>query len=171
MKLYVDGLLEKGLSNVGIAAGVADMGGKLDPEVIGRHKNNHWVKPARTDGPQSTKRDLAILVRDRVMNAIESMPEDGDRIFVDVEDEEGNPRGIQIVKGDPILNKDFAPIIGKGLQAQALLDKRDQAKAKNALQAGAMTLVAALAGLGRAAPPPELDDGTTIDGVAVEVPE
>lgn len=143
MLLYVNRLLDDGISNSGIAAGVVDMGGKLDPEVVGRHKNNHWVKPVRTEGPKPTKRDLAVLTRDKVYDMVEDL----------------TPDALMV------LGKDVAPMIGKGLAAQTILDKRDVNEKRLGLAAGALSLQAWLAGLGgNTPPPPELDDGRTVEG-------
>lgn len=141
-------LLDKGLSNAGIARGVADMDGKLDPDVVGRHKANHWTKPVAVDGPKPTKRDLAILMRDKVLDAVEDMSPDA-LLY---------------------MGKDLAPMVGKGLQAQSMLDKREATDKKLGIAAGALSLQMWLAGLGANEPPPELDDGKTIEGTAVEVP-
>lgn len=145
----MNGLLDKGVSARGIASGIADVGGKLDPDVVSRHKANHWTKPARTDGPQPTRGDLAIMVRDKVADMVVDMDSDALLVF----------------------GKEVGPIIGKGLQAQAILDKREVNDKKLGLAAGALSLQAWLAGLGQTtAPPKELDDGNTIEGEAVEVP-
>lgn len=147
LRSYVDGLLAKGFSNRGIAAGIEETGGKLDPDVIGRHKSKHWVKPADPEAPKATKRDLAIMMRDKVADAVEGM----------------DPEALLY------LGKDLAPMVGKGLQAQSMLDKREQVNKKLGIAAGALSLQMWLAGLSEQAPPPELDDGMTIDGEAVEV--
>ena len=139
---YVNDALNKGLSNAGIAAGVDAMGGKLDPDVVGRHKRGHWMKPVNPDAPKPTSRDLAIMMRDKVAAAVE-----------DIEPEHLLYMG-----------KDLAPMVGKGLQAQAILDKREQVNKKLGIAAGALSLQMWLAGLHDAPAPPELDDGLTIDG-------
>lgn len=145
--LFVNGLLDKGVSNRGIASAIADVGGTLDPDVVGRHKNNHWKKPERTEGPQPTKGDLAIMVRDKVADLIEDMDPDTMMVF----------------------GKDVGPLLGKGLAAQAILDKREVNDKKLGIAAGALSIQAWLAGLGRVEQPPELDDGMTFEGEAVEV--
>lgn len=145
---YVDAGLNRGLSNAGIAAGLEAAGGKLDPDVVGRHKRGHWVKPADPEAPKPTARDLAIIMRDKVAEAVEGM----------------DPESLLY------MGKDLAPMVGKGLQAQAILDKRDATNKKLGIAAGALSLQAWLAGLRDAPPPPELiDDGNTIEGEAVEV--
>lgn len=148
LALYVNRLLEDGISNAGIASGVADLGGKLDPEVVGRHKTNHWVRPVRVEGPRPTKRDLATLMRDKVYEGVEDL----------------SPEALLL------MGKELAPMVGKGLQAEAIIDKRIVNDKRLGLAAGALSLQAWLSGLGAmTAPPPELDDGRVIDGEAVEV--
>lgn len=144
---YVDDGLNRGLSNSGIAAAFVAAGGKLDPEVIGRHKANHWTKPVDPSAPKPTSRDLAIMVRDKVADAIEDMP--GEGIL--------------------LMGKELAPSLNAGLKAQTILDKREQANKKLGIAAGALSLQMWLAGLGDTEPPKELDDGNTIEGEAVEV--
>jgi hypothetical protein len=145
---YVNDALNRGLSNAGIAAGIEAVGGKLDPDVIGRHKRGHWSKPVDPEAPKPTGRDLAIIMRDKVAEAVEDM--DPEHLLY--------------------MGKDLAPMVGKGLQAQAILDKREQVNKKLGIAAGALSLQAWLAGL-RHAPAPddlvELDDPTVIEGVFV----
>lgn len=130
----------------GIAASVVAMGGKLDPDVIGRHKRGHWTKPVDPDAPKPTGRDLAIIMRDKVADAVGDM----------------DPKALLY------MGKDLAPMVGKGLQAQSILDKRDATNKKLGIAAGALSLQAWLAGLGSAPQPPDLlEDGKTIEGVAV----
>lgn len=147
LQLFVNTLLDKGLSNAGVAAAIVDAGGVLDPDVVARHRKGHWVKPERTEGPKATKRDLAVLVRDKTYEMVEDLSPDALLVF----------------------GKDMAPIIGKGLQAESIIDKRVATERKLGLAAGALTLQAWIAGLGRAEQPPELEDGMTIEGEAREV--
>ncbi len=144
---YVDSALSKGLSNRGIGAGVDAMGGSLDPDVVGRHKAAHWTKPVSSDAPKATNRDLAIMVRDKVAEAIEDMP--GETLI--------------------LLGQEIGPTVNAGLKAQTILDKREAVNKKLGIAAGALSLQMWLAGLNEAAPPPELDDGLTVEGEAVEV--
>jgi len=145
LRSFVDGSVTKGFSNAGISAAVTDMGGTLDPEVVGRHKRNHYVKPADPEAPQRTGKDLAIIMRDKVVEAVEDL--DAQALLY--------------------MGKDLAPMVGKGLQAQAILDKRDATNKKLGIAAGALSLQAWLAGLRDAPTPPELDDGNTIEGTYV----
>lgn len=144
---YVDGALNKGLSARAVAAGVDAMGGTLDPDVVNRHKRNHWTMPVREDAPRPTSRDLAIMVRDKVADVVEDTP----------------------AEGLVLMGKEFGPALNAGLKAQAMLDKREAANKKLGIAAGALSLQMWLAGLGEAPPPPELDDGNTFEGEAVEV--
>lgn len=140
--LFVNTLLDKGISNAGIAKSIMELGGDLDADIIGRHKNRHWTKPEPASGPKATKGDLALLVRDKTYEMVEDLSPDAMLL----------------------MGKDLAPIVGKGLNAQALIDKREQLDKKLGIQAGAIALQAWIAGLGRSEPPPELDDGNTIEG-------
>lgn len=150
---YVNAGLDKGLTHNGIAAGLAAAGGSLDPAVIGRHRKHYTPKTPAT-GPKPTKRDLAIVVRDRLLDAVERMPP--------TENEDG-------VILDPLLYKEFAPAIGAGLKAQALLDKREAVAAKVGLGAGLLALVERLDRLGRPPEPLALEDGNTVEGAFVDV--
>ena len=58
LRSFVDDALNRGFSLTGIARSVADMGGKLDPDVVGRHKSRHWVKPVDPDVLVALTRDL-----------------------------------------------------------------------------------------------------------------
>ena len=159
---YVNSGLDKGLSNRAIVAGLAAAGGKLDPEVVGRHKNNHWTKPKDPEAPQPTKRDLAIILRDKVADAIVALPENRPPVYDD--------DGKLLEPGSlPILDDGVVKAASMGLKAQAILDKRQVEKNKLGLAAGALGFQMYLAGLGRETDPPELDDGMTIDGDAIEV--
>lgn len=143
---YVDDGLNRGLSAAGISASIAAVGGKLDPSVILRHKGAHWTKPVDPDAPKPTGRDLAILMRDKVAEAVVGM----------------DPEAL-LYQG-----KDLAPMVGRGLQAQAILDKRDATNKKLGIAAGALSLQAWLAGLVSAQQPLDLiEDGRTIEGTAV----
>lgn len=145
---YVNAGLDKGLTSAGIAAGLAAAGGSLDPDVVSRHRK-HYVPKPKPDAPKPTKRDLAVVVRDRMLDQIERMPV--------IEEEDGT-------QFDPLLNKHLAPAIGAGLKAQALLDKREAVAAKANLGAGLLALVERLDRLGAGPPVPQLEDGQTLEG-------
>lgn len=115
---YVNGGLNKGLSARAIAAGIEAVGGSLDPDVISRHKAKHWVKPVREGAPTPTSRDLAIMVRDKVADAVEDMP--GEGIL--------------------LMGKELAPALNAGLKAQAMLDKKEATNKKLGIAAGALAL-------------------------------
>ncbi|HET7070107.1 MAG TPA: hypothetical protein VFI40_04730 [Nocardioides sp.] len=146
MRAYVNAGLDKGLSNVGISAGVFAIGGKLDTDVIARHKKAHWTRPVSPDAPRPTKRDLALTLRDKVAEGV-------DQGTLDVFDPE------------------VQPVLKTGLQAEALLDKR---AARSDGQKAAIQIAVLLAGgPGGLYAPPELTDGSeeddVIEGHAVEV--
>lgn len=147
LRTYVDDSITRGFSNAGISAAIEAVGGKLDPDVVSRHKAGHYIKPAEPGVPKATKRDLAIIMRDKVADAVGDL----------------DPNALLF------MGKDLAPMVGKGLQAQTILDKRDAVNRKLGIAAGALSLQAWLAGLGDRPQPPELDDGNTVDGEAVEV--
>jgi hypothetical protein len=143
----VNTLLDKGLSNAGVSSAIVDAGGELDPDVVARHRKSHWVKPERAEGPKPTRRDLAVLVRDKTYELVDDM----------------TPEALLV------YGRDLAPVIGKGLQAEGLIDKREVNQKKLGLAAGALSLQAWIAGLNVSQQPPELEDGTIIEGVAHEV--
>lgn len=142
LRLYVDGLLDKGLSLRGIAAGVEELGGKLDPDVVGRHKNRHWTKPVAPDALKPTQRDLNILIRDKVVDAVQDM----------------EPEALMF------MGKDLAPMVNAGLKAQTALDKQVQHREK---LGAALWLAGFQAQLNPSAP--ALDDGLTVEGESAEV--
>lgn len=144
LRLFVDNGLNNGLSNAGIAASIVDLGGKLDPDVVGRHKANHWTKPERTEGPKPTRRDLNIMVRDKVIDAIEDY----------------TPDALML------MGKELAPMVNSGLKAQAALDKQVQHREK---LGASLWLAGFQAQLNPAPVVPELEDGDTTEGEAVEV--
>lgn len=168
LREIVDTALDKGKSNAGISAMFEQVGAKLDPEVIGRHKNNHWKPPVDPAAPQPTKRDLAISLRDRVAKAIDDLPAERGAL-VDVIDLDGK-RVTGFIETDPILDKDLAPALSAGLKAQALLDKREVNQQRLGLAQGYLGLQLLLQGLGE--PPVEplmIDDPDTIEGEVHEV--
>lgn len=119
------------------------MGGKLDPDVVGRHKARHWTKPERTEGPKPTSRDLNIMVRDKVADAVEDM----------------TPEALLY------LGKDLAPMVNAGLKAQTALDRQVQHREK----LGASLWLAGFQAQLNPSPPEALEDGLTVEGEAVEV--
>lgn len=143
---YVDGALNKGFSNAGISAAISNMSGKLDPDVISRHKRNHWVPPVDPEAAKPTQRDLNIMLRDKVAQAVEPMS--GEALL--------------------LMGKELAPMVAQGLKAQSALDRRAVQDRKLGLAEGALGFQMFLAGLGQA-PTPELDDPNVIEGEAVEV--
>lgn len=159
IKDFVDGGLNKGLTNRAVAAGLTAVGGKtFDPDVVGRHKANHWTKPVDPDAPKPTKRDLAILLRDKVADAIVALPENREPEYDD--------DGKLVTPGSlPILDDGVVKAAAMGLKAQAILDKREQNQQKLGLAAGYLGLQLLLRGLGEEQPEPVMiEDGLTIEG-------
>lgn len=79
----------------------------VGPSVYSRHRREaHRMdyQPKENEKPAVAKRDLAILVRDKLYDAIESMD------------------------GDAILVKEFQPALGNAIRAQSAIDKRETKK-------------------------------------------
>ncbi len=146
---YVNDGLNRSLSARGIAASLESIGAKLDPDVINRHKHAHWTPPADPNAIKPTNRDLAIMVRDKVADAIEHK----------------DPEAMLA------LGKEFAPMVNAGLKAQASLDRRAATNRKLGIAEGALGFQMFLAGLGRIKPPPELADPDIIEGEVISVTE
>jgi hypothetical protein len=91
----------------------------------------------------TTKKDLAILIRDKVAMRVET--EDFD-----------------------VLDRNVAAGLGAGLKAQALIDKRDAREKKMTQAEGFLAILSALRGEGHG-PTVLLEDPNVIDGVAVEI--
>jgi hypothetical protein len=157
LRVFVNAQLDKGLTAAAISRGLAAVGGSLDPDVISRHRTNHWKAP-EPDGPAPKPRDLAIMLRDKVADAVAALPAPRPPEYDD--------DGKLVTPGSiPILDKDFAPALGAGLKAQGLIDKRDQAKQKLGLAAGYLGLQLLLRGVQEPpAVPVLLDDGNTVEG-------
>jgi len=91
--------------------------------------------------PSMSSGDLAQLMRDRIHTIVSEM-DDAD-----------------------LLNKDFAPSLALGLKAQSTIDAREKLKAKQGMAELGRALLGMLSGQTYIA----IDDGNTIEGVAVEV--
>ena len=144
LRATIDRGLEIGLSNAGISRQLAEFGAAVEPTVIGRHKT-HWVK-LKPPEMQHTKRDAAIIIKEKLLNAIE--------------DREAGPDGLNI------LDKDLQPALTTALKAQGLQDSREKAKAKTGTAELAFAIIRMLGGQ---APVAALDDGLTIEGDFEEV--
>lgn len=141
---FVNDGLNRGLSARGMAASLEAIGGKLDPDIINRHRSNHWTPPRDPNAVKPTQRDLNIMVRDKVAEAIQDKEPD---VLL-------------------ALGKEFGPFINAGLKAQASIDKREATNRKLGIAEGALGFQMFLAGLGRK---PELPDPSVIEGEAVVV--
>lgn len=161
LRAFVDTGLDKGLSARGIAASLEAAGGKMDPDVISRHRANHYTPPPPPEGaPKPTKRDLAIMLRDKVADAVERaeprkrlVKEDGEWVEKDVPFD--------------VLDPDLSGALSMGLKAQAIVDKREAEAKKLGLAAGALGFQMYLAGLGRD-DAPALPDGS-VEGTFKDV--
>ena len=134
LRKVIDGDLNEGVTGAGISRALASLGLTVTPDVINRHKTHYAPPEVRLKGTR--KHDFAVKVRDRMSTAVDAIQpftsEDGETII------------------DPILNKDFAPALGVGLKAQAIIDRREQTMKK---QTGAEVLIALLRSLrGEATP-------------------
>jgi len=149
----VDEELSKGLSYAAVARLMTLRGFPVTDKTVGEHKQ-HAV-PLPPPGVATQKRDAAVMLLDRMVSAVERLPEPS----------EGEP--------DPILDRRLQPALQTALKAQALLDRRearvDDRKATLQLH---VLLAGGPAGL---LAPPDLtdsetdDDDTIIEGEAVEV--
>lgn len=149
----VDEELSKGMSYAAVARLMTLRGFPVTDKTVSDHRQ-HSV-PLPPPGVVSRKRDAAILLLDRMVSAVESLPVPPD----------GGP--------DPILDKHLQPALQTALKAQSLIDRReartDDRKVAFQLQ---VLLAGGPAGL---LAPPELidsdtdDDDLVIEGEAVEV--
>jgi hypothetical protein len=148
----IDEELEKHMSYAALARLMTLRGFSVSDGTLSQHDKHR--RPSAPPGVAKTKRDFAILVRDRVATAVENLEPDEDG-------------------ADPILLKDFQPAIKSGLAAQGLIDKREaRTDDKKAVFQLAILLAGGPAGL--LAPPDltgedEVDDENVIEGEAVEV--
>lgn len=140
----VDEELEKGMSGAAVARLMTLRGFQVTAPTINEH--NKHRQPMATPDVARTKKDLATLLRDKIMEKVENNPE------------------------FDILDKEVQPALKTGLMAEGLIDKRvartDDKKA--AIQI-AVLLAGGPAGL---LAPPDLrgdEDDNVIDGEAVEV--
>lgn len=146
-KPIIDAALDKGLSNAIIARDMTETGWPLGPLIVARHRRHYFATtPARVvDGivvpARIREKDLAIIVRDRTLEAIED--------------------GRLDIESDNWSN------VGPGLRAQGQIESRTTNKndRKALLAIGIMLL-----GGGRPVPEEALgiEDGLTIEGEFTE---
>lgn len=128
------------LSAAALHRQAATVGMNLSPERIGTHRRHRQEElPAKV---AKTKRDFAILVRDKASDQFEAGHLD-------------------------LTDKDTVPGITAGLKAQGIIDAREKQKAKQGNAELAFAIIAMLSGVSQ--PPLALDDGLTIEGTATEV--
>lgn len=148
----IDEELSKGLSYAAIARLMTLRGWPVTDKTVGDHRQ-HAV-PLPPPGVATRKRDAAIMLLDRMVSAVESLPEP--------------PEG----ERDPILDRHLQPALQTALKAQALVDRRE---ARTDDRKAAFQLQVLLAGgpAGLLAPPDLVDasedDENVIEGEAVEV--
>jgi hypothetical protein len=139
-KAGIDASLANGLGNAAVARDQTATGWAISPETVKGHRE-HYEVPLGVAKP----RDLAILVRDRTMDAIE----DGRLAITD---------------------KDLWKNVNPGLKAQSLLDVRASKTDDRQVAIAFATLLAGGIGGFLAPVALRLEDGNVIDGDAVEVP-
>lgn len=136
----IDSALAEGMTSAGISRYLeAGLGATISPETIARHRK-HWNPSPELK--HLKPRDLAVIVRDRAVEQFEA--EDLD-----------------------LRNKDSVPGISAGLKAQSIIDNREKVKSRGGSAELAFAILAMLRG--EAPPPLAVEDGRTIEGVAVEV--
>jgi hypothetical protein len=133
---------EDGLTDVAIARDLSALG--ISDDAVRRHRINHYMPPSEP-GKGRRQRDIAAMVAERVAEGLE----DG---TLDLRD------------------KNTVPGINAGLKAQALKDKREQPKTTpQAILIFNARSILHITDPDRF-PAPQLPDGTTIEGTAVELP-
>lgn len=106
MKETVNIRLRKGQTFAFIARFLTMNGTSVTAETISKHAKHYRddeIEPP-SEKPALLKRDLAVLVRDRMYDAIEAMPTDA------------------------MLVKDFQPALANAIRAQGAIDKRETKK-------------------------------------------
>jgi hypothetical protein len=115
----IDKLLKSGKAYTYISRNQGYLGNSITPDTISKHDKHRWEYEANeAEKPAVAKRDLAVLVRDKMYDAIESMPVES------------------------MLIKDFQPALGNAIRAQGAIDKRETKKVGN--QTFILQLAAAL---------------------------
>jgi hypothetical protein len=115
--------------------------------------DKHRVKGVNPE-IRAGKRDAAIIIKDRVLDALALVPE-SDGQWIDGADGERH-----FIPGGSILDKNLQPALNTALKAQALEDKREQKKVVQNFWVQLYT--------GQQSPA-LLSDGTMIEGEATEV--
>jgi hypothetical protein len=142
----IDASLDEGMTAAGISRQLEGIGATVTAEVIARHRKHY--QDGRPIVPKGTRKsDLAILVRDKVMDRVDT--NDGDMLEA------------------MLFSKEGQGALNVGLKAQAILDGREKIKAKTGQT---LELLAGLrAILTGGIVPLQIEDGMTIEGEAVEV--
>ncbi len=131
--LLVDRYLEQNITYATIARTLALGGSPVSADVVSKHAK-HRVPSVNPD-VKATKRDAALIIKGKVLDALES--------------KESNP-------DFDILDKELQPALKTALAAQALEDKREQKKVTQNFWLNLYT--------GQQGELAQLDDGNTIEG-------
>lgn len=135
LRATVDRLLDEKMTYAGIERYAGEAGIDLTADVVSRHAKHYAPPPVKP--PNTSKRDFAIIIRDKAMEQLE--------------------------KGElDLSSKDTVPGINAGLKAQALLDQREKQKSKQQNAELAFAIIAMLGGTQPAVP--MIEDGLTIEG-------
>jgi hypothetical protein len=144
----IDASLDDGMTAAGISRQLEAIGATVDPDVINRHRK-HYADD-RPIAPKGTpKRDIAVMIRDKVADKIESA--DGDEMEA------------------ILFTKSGQGAIAAGLKAQKLIEDREKEKAKTGRSVELLSALFAIVGIGPTPVVAALDDGMTVEGEAVEV--
>jgi hypothetical protein len=114
VQLLVDRYLDQHIQYTTIARTLVLGGFQVSDGTISTH-DKHRVKSLPADVKPS-KRDAAVFIKNRVMDALEKLDEEVDPVT--------GEKGL----GHGILAKDLQPALGTALKAQAIEDKREQKK-------------------------------------------
>lgn len=136
------------MTATGISRYAQDAGLALTAEVVNRHKR-HYKDGRPVVPPGARKRDAAIIIKERVLDALDKVEEE--------ERQSGNETGAWV------LNKDLQPALRTALAAQNTEDTREKSRATKGTAEVAFAIIAMLRG--DATPQPmAIDDGMTLDG-------
>jgi len=148
---FVEEEAKKGTRNSLIASKATIRGYPLTSTRVNSHLKHspvevpdpYSVPKERTpvDKPIISKRDAAAIIKDRLLDALEAR--------------ENSDEGLDI------LNKDLQPALKSALAAQGMEDKREQKKVTQNFWVQLYT--------GQQGELPQLDDGVTVEGQAVDV--